>query len=395
MKSSIRLLITIPSVAALYGGPSKSVRELAQALGRQGTSVDFVTTNANGTEVLDVPLQTWVEETYYRLQYFSCNIWGDYKWSFPLARWLKANLHHYDIVHINAVFSLTNLPFYWYCRCQQVPYMVAPRGMLEPWAIAYKSNKKRMYYQLFERRALQQASAIQALASPEAKNIYTLGLNTPIITISNGIHRQDFERLEDPNLFYRYFPKTRGKTLLLFLGRIDPKKGLDLLASAFAKVLTQYPNTHLVIAGPDNVGFLSTAKQYFQKAGCLQSVMFTGLLTGNLKYSALAAADLYIAPSYSEGFSMSVLEGMASGLPCIITTGCNFPEADRANAVRTVDISDAAITKALLECLSDLPAAKAMGQRARQFVLENYTWDRIATQLVDVYTAILAEQHFP
>ena len=126
MTHPLRLLITIPALGSVYGGPSKSVRQLAQALGQQGALVDLVTTNANGTEKLDVSLQTWQEERHYRLQYFPCRVWGDYKWSTPLATWVGENLHHYDAVHLSAIFSLTNLPFYWHCRRQRIPYIIAP-----------------------------------------------------------------------------------------------------------------------------------------------------------------------------------------------------------------------------------------------------------------------------
>jgi glycosyltransferase involved in cell wall biosynthesis len=391
----MQLLITIPAIGSVYGGPSKSVRELAQELGRQGAMVDLVTTNANGTEKLDVPLQTWLEEHHYRLQYFSCHVWGDYKWSPPLATWVGQNLKNYDAVHLNAIFSLTNLPFYWHCRRQRIPFIIAPRGMLEPWALAYKAHKKRLYYHLLERPALNHASAIHTLASTEADKITSLGLKPPTVIIPNGIHRQNFATPGDPALFYQQFPHTQGKTLILFLGRLDPKKGLDLLAPAFAQVQAKFPHTHLAIAGPDNVNFLPTAQRYFAETYCDSAVTFTGMLTGDLKQAALAAADVYVAPSYSEGFSMSVLEAMASGLPCIITTGCNFPEAAQANAAKVVDIQADAIADALIECLSDPSAAKVMGDRARQFVLNNYTWDKVAAQLIEVYQAILQQAPLP
>ncbi|NEO04037.1 MAG: glycosyltransferase, partial [Moorea sp. SIO3I7] len=118
-------------------------------------------------------------------------------------------------------------------------------------------------------------------------------------------------------------------------------------------------------------------------------VTFTGMLTGSLKYAALAAASIYVAPSYSEGFSMSVLEGMASGLPCVITTGCNFPEAATANVAHVVDIDAEAIANALNQCLQFPQQAKEMGTRARQLIFEQYTWDSIAKKMIQVYTAII------
>ncbi len=170
---------------------------------------------------------------------------------------------------------------------------------------------------------------------------------------------------------------------------MTPKKGLDLLAPAFAKVHNKFPQTHLIVAGPDSIGFLPTVKDYFKQAGCLDAVTFTGMVKGSLKYAALAAASFYVSPSYSEGFSMSVLEGMASGLPCVITTGCNFPEAAAAKAAYVVDIDADAIADALIECLSNSQQSKEIGDRAREFIFQNYTWEQAAKKLSQVYEDIL------
>lgn len=112
-----------------------------------------------------------------------------------------------------------------------------------------------------------------------------------------------------------------------------------------------------------------------------------------MKYSALASASIYIAPSYSEGFSMSILEGMASGLPCIFTTACNFPEAKEAQAAKVVEVNVEEITEALSLCLSHPQEAKEMGLRAREFILNNYTWDKIAGSLISVYQEIISKKN--
>ena len=385
----MKILIVIPAVGNVYGGPSKCVFELAQALGRLSINVDIITTNANGKTNLEVPLNVWIKETHYRIQYFAYWGWGDYKVSGSMIQWLFQHISDYDLVHTNAIFSLPNLPAYWACRLRQVPYIVTPHGMLEPWALAYKAWKKRLFYTLFEKPALNYASALQMLASTEAEQVKLLGIKSPLAVVPNGIHHQDFAKLLEPELFYRQFPHTRNKKLILFLGRIDPKKGLDLLAKAFSTVHKQFPQTHSIVAGPDNINFLPTAKNYFAEANCLEAVTFTGMLTGELKYAALAAASIYIAPSYSEGFSMSVLEGMASGLACVITTGCNFPEAAKARAAHVVNIDEQQISTALIECLEYPQQAREMGDRARQLILENYTWDKIATKMIATYEAIL------
>ena len=388
----MKVLIVVPALGNVYGGPSKSVVELAEAIGKRGVSIDIVATNANGSKALDFPLLTWIQKNNYRVQYFP--YWNilDYKFTCSLTYWLFHHVSEYDLVHTNAVFSYPVIPAYWACRIHQIPYTVTPRGMLEPWALSYKANKKKLYYALFEKPALQKASTIQLLASTEAEGIKPLNLKAPLVVIPNGIHRQDFDNLPDPKYFYEKFPDTFNKNLILFLGRIDPKKGLDLLAPAFAQVLAKFPQSHLIVAGPDNIDFLLKVQDYFNQEGCLNAVTFTGMLTGSIKRAALSAAKVYVAPSYSEGFSMSVLEGMASGLPCVITTGCNFPEAATAKAAHVVEIDSNAIAEALIQCLQSPQEAKAMGARARELILKEYTWDKIATKLIDIYQKIINQQ---
>lgn len=391
----MRILMLAPALGPVYGGPSKSIVELTEAIGQQNCSIDLVSTNANGGRPLQVPLRQWIEKSSYRLQYFPSYSFQNYHWSWQLRQWLWLNISNYDLIHINALFALTNLAAYHASRIHQVPYIITPRGMLEPWALTYKAWKKKPYYTLFDRPALNHASAVHMLSLAEANQVRPLWLKAPMLIVPNGIHHQSFEPLASPDRFFQEFPATRGKNLVLFLGRIHPKKGLDLLAQAFSKVHIQFPNTHLVIAGPDQTNLLPTVEKYFLQIGCLDAVTFTGMLTGDLKQAALAAATVYVAPSYSEGFSMSVLEGMASGLPCVITTGCNFPEAASAQVAHVVDPSADPIAAALSHCLQDPATAKAMGQRARQFIFDHYTWNKIAKDLIQAYGAIIEKRPIP
>lgn len=387
----MKILLVIPGIGSVYGGTSKIAIELAQTLGRQGTFIDIVTTNANGLADLNVPLKTWINQEFYRVKYFPRWHIGDYKLSYSLTKWLFDNVTNYDLVHTIAVFSYPVSITHLACKIHRIPYINNPQGMLEPWALKYKSWKKKLYYNLIEKASLNNASAIQMLNQAEAQNVKPLNLRSPLFIVPNGINCQEFELQHNPKTFYEQFPHTRGKTLILFLGRIDPKKGIDLLAPAFAKALTKFSNAHLIIAGPDSTGFLPTVQNYFTEEGCLDNVTFTGMLTGVMKYAALAAASIYVAPSYSEGFSMSVLEAMASGLPCIITKGCNFPEAANNQAAFVVDIESLAIANALLDCLSNPEQAKIMGERARKFVFEKYTWDQVARAMQLVYAEVLQQ----
>ena len=385
----MKILSVSPYLGTSYGGTTKVVTEIAQELGSLDCNLDLVTTNANDREILDVPLKIWLEHNNYRVQYFAAWHRRDLIFSLSLIQWLWQNCPNYDLVHTNTIFSPLISLIHFICHLKNIPYLATPHGMLEPWALSYKTWKKKHYYNFLEKPLLQKAKAIQTLASSEAEKIHHLGL-THTVTIPNGIHIQEYQSLPEPDIFYQQFPQTINKTLILFLGRIDPKKGLDLLAPAFAKIQQNFPHSHLVIAGQDSINFLPTVESYFREQACRDAVTFTGMLTGNLKLAALAAADLYVAPSYSEGFSMSILEGMASGLPCIITTGCNFPEAAKAKVAHVVDPNPKSITQALVNCFENPEQAKQMGIAARQFIFNNYTWDIAAQKLVKVYQEILS-----
>lgn len=383
----MKILVVTPYLGATYGGTSKVVTELVQRVGELGVTVDLIATNANDSDNLDVPLNVWIDKECYRVQYFSCWHRHDLIISPSLITWLFNHVIDYSLVHTHTMFSPLLSATHYISKFHQIPYIMTPHGMLEPWALSYKAWKKRFYYALFEKPALQLSNAIQVLATGEENSVKSLNLKQPVVIVPNGIDRQEFESLSETEIFYQQFPATRNKTLILFLGRIDPKKGLNLLAPAFAKVHNQFPQTHLVVAGPDSIGFLPAAQSYFEQAKCLDAVTFTGMLTGSLKYAALAAASLYVAPSYSEGFSMSVLEGMASGLPCVITIGCNFPEAADAKAAYVVNIDADAIADALIYFLKNPKYAKKMGDRAREFIFQNYTWEQSAKKLTQVYEA--------
>ena len=384
----MKILMTIPYLASVYGGPSKVVKDLANNLGNRGIEVDLITTNAGGHTKLDVPINCWIERDGYSVQFFNCFHQYDFVLSASLGRWMAKNVANYDVVHTHNMFAPAMAIACWICRKQNIPYVTTPHGMLEPWALSYKASKKSLYYKHVEIPLLKSASAIHVLNDLEESNVNTLGFPQTTI-IHNGIHRKTFEAHAKPDLLYQKFPDIQNKKIILFLGRIDPKKGLDLLAPAFATAKARFPNIHLIVAGPDSTNFLPTAQSYFAQENCLEAVTFTGMLMGELKRAVLAAADIYIAPSYSEGFSMSVLEGMATGLPCIITTGCNFPEAAIAKAAHVVETNSQAIASALVQCLQDETGAKALGRRAKGFVLKNYTWEQSAEKLSQVYSSIV------
>lgn len=377
-----------PYVSAVYGGPARSVTETCAALGRAGLDVDLVTTDANGARPLDLPQGDWISHPSHRMRVFPLRPRRGPFLSRALASWVSREARRYDVVHAQMFFNHPAHVAAAAARRAGVPYVITPRGTFEPWALKHKGLKKRAYLAWTGKRLMAGAAAVQALAPKEAVDVIAAVPGARVITIPNGVSQAELDAPLIAGLFWERFPSLIEKRLILFLSRVHQKKGLDVLAAAFGAVHREFPEAHVVVAGPDD-GYEATARRLFAEAGCSESVSFVGMLDGALKRAALAAAEIYVLPSYSEGFSMSVLEAMAAAKPCVITHGCNFPEAATAGAAHVVAAESEPIGNALLACLRSPGDAKQMGVMARQFVRTHYTWEIVATDLAAVYQGIV------
>jgi len=253
--------------------------------------------------------------------------------------------------------------------------------MLEPWALNNGKWKKRAYLSAVEIPVLRGAIGLRALTKAETIDYRNIGLRNPIKVIPNGI---DMPEVSSPRGFLEAFPHLADRRLVLFLGRIHQKKGIDLLCRAWARLERSVPDAHLVIAGPDDAGTLDGLIELVRKLDISGRVTFTGMLRGPLKWSALAAATLFVLPSHSEGFSMAVLEALGSGLPCLLSFNCHFPEVTEHGCGWEIDADEEQLTSALACALAVAPAEMAeMAQRGRHLIRSRYTWSAIGTSMAD------------
>ena len=239
-------------------------------------------------------------------------------------------------------------------------------------------------------RALRNADAIHAITPAEKRRIADLGYQTPVTVAPNGIDSAPFDTLPDPREFLNRFPALENKRVILFLGRLNPTKGLDILARAFSAIARRFPDAVLLMAGPDEEGGQRIMESILRSEGVLDRTLFTGMLTGYDKLAAMSRADLFVLPSYSEGFSIAILEAMAARLPVVITEGCNFPEVAEHGAGFVVEASDRPVTEAVGTLLSNHDLRVRMGEQGRKLVSERYTWRVTATTLADLYRDLVA-----
>jgi glycosyltransferase involved in cell wall biosynthesis len=266
-----------------------------------------------------------------------------------------------------------------------VPYLIAAHGMADPWALRQKRLKKSLYTFLIEGKNLRRASCLHALTRPEVEHFRALAPRTPVCLVPNGVDLAPLDDLPPRAELEREHPELAGKFVLLFLARLHVKKGLDQLAPALAEVARERPDLHLLLAGPDD-GALGPFRQQAQALGIGHRVTHLGHVAGDRARRAWGAADAFVLPSRSEGFSMAVLEALACRLPALITTACHFPEvaAERAGLVVPPTVPGISIgLRGLLERSASERAA--MGERGRALVASRYTWDRQAERLAAVY----------
>ena len=286
-------------------------------------------------------------------------------------------------VHIHGLWQRSTSAAAHLARSQNKPYVISAHGMLESWALANKKWKKRLYAALFERRNLSRAACLHALTQAEARDYRRFGLTNPIAVIPNGV---GLPAGHSADAFFERFPALRGKSLVLFLGRIHFKKGLDILAEAWVKVAARFPDAHLVLAGPDFEGTQSRILRQLEALSLGARTTFTGMLQGDEKWSALAAAEVFILPSYSEGLSVSVLEAMGMGLPVIVTEQCNLPDVKKHQCGWTIQPRMSDVESALIHLLELSPRDRQLlGQNGRSLVAERYTWPIVGRQMAEVY----------
>lgn len=307
--------------------------------------------------------------------------------SSPLRRQFAREVEAADALHIHGLWEASTVVAARVAHAQGKPYIVSAHGMLEPWALAQGRLKKQVYAALMERPIVTRAACLHALTRAEASQYRAFGAKQPIAVVPNAV---SVPQQLDAEPFFQRFPELRGRRLLLYLGRLHPKKGLDLLQTAWPELSKRHPEWHLVLAGPDAAGTEGKLRSAFQQAGVLPNVTFTGMLGPELKWSAFAAAEVFVLPSYSEGLSMGVLEALGAHVPVVITTHCNLPEAVAAGAGWEIEADAASLAQALREAMrSSREENRERGRRGGYLVTSRYNSGVVAQQMAEVYNFAL------
>ncbi|MEH1839649.1 MAG: hormogonium polysaccharide biosynthesis glycosyltransferase HpsP [Nostoc sp.] len=390
----MKILQIVPSISLIYGGPSQMVLGLAPALVREGAKVTIITTDSNGDNgqiPLDVPLNRPIKQDGYEVIYFRCAPFRRYKFSIDLLNWLKRHTHEFDIAHIHALFSPISSAAAIVCRQQKLPYIFRPLGTLDPADLQKKKQLKQLYVAIIERQNLAGAAAIHFTSAQEAKISKRFGVSTPDLVIPLGV----IPPQSPIQNVYSLLRIPEDAPLVLFMSRIDPKKGLNLLIPALEKLLAVGYKFHFVLAGtnPQDPDYEKKIISQIQNSPLRSHTTITGFVTGELKASLLQAADLFILPSYYENFGIAVAEAMVAGIPVVISDQvhiCQQIRDSESGWVGATDIQE--LLELLQEALQNPAERQRRGLNAQKYALENFSWDAIARQTIQAYQKILANK---
>lgn len=308
--------------------------------------------------------------------------------AFGYARDFSATLDRFDpdLVYSVGLWRAPSLAVLRWHRRTKRPYVVAPHGMLDPWAVRNSGLKKKIAGWVFQNQQLRRAACIRALCQSEADSIRAYGLRNPICIIPNGIDLPDAK--SQPVARPESFPA--DKKILLYLGRLHPKKGLVPLLAAWGNSRTQGKDWILAIAGWDQSGHEAQLKQQVAALGLADSVLFLGPQFGDAKQACYQDCDGFILPSFSEGLPMVVLEAWAYSKPVIMTPACNLPEGFAAHAALSVDPTPASLADGLNRFFALEPDYRRfMGQQGRLLVHDRFVWPKLGAEMATVYAWIL------
>jgi glycosyltransferase involved in cell wall biosynthesis len=374
MPSSLRHLHFTQSLEPLEGGGlGRAALDLHLQLHQEGFVSRLFTTRAADFH------RQWPEVFQYprsgpQKAFFS---WG-------LRQEAACKLANVDVVHGHGFYVYPNWAVGTQARRQGKPLVYHPQGMFEPWILQRSRLKKRLVLSLFDGENMAQCRLWRALSDKEAGQIRRQGFEAPIVVAPNGVRLEELDAAL-PAGSETHLPLTeraRQRKRLVFMARLHPKKGLDLLLPAWSRLQPHLADWELLVAGPDEGGYRATVEGLIRELDLNGCVTLTGPVTGPSKLALLRSADVFVLPSYSEGVPVAVLEAMACRVPAVVTRESNIPELEKVGGGWLCAANAESLCAALGKALNCSEAErKVRGQTARALVEKRYTWCRIAASI--------------
>ena len=387
----MRIVHVIATLAAEEGGPSRAVLDMAMAMAQRGHEVSIQTTDY-GDAPVDVTAATGLGV---KIDIHPVGVPRRWKRSTALRAALERDLPKADVVHLHSLYLYHCLVTEQICRQARVPYILRPHGTLDPFLQQRHRSRKALVGALFQNRVTDNAAGLHFTAQEEQTLARPYARGQKGFVVPLPLDPAEFAALPPATRFAELYPETAGRRVVLFMSRLNFKKGLDLLVEAFGRVAAEQPDLHLVIAGPDD-GMRAAVETWVSEAGLDQRVTLPGMLRGEARLAALAAAELSVLPSYSENFGYAVVEAMACGLPVLISNNVNiWREVQAADAGLVCEASVDALTQSLRQSLHDATQNQDRGAKGKALVERLFSPAAVGAQLEEMYEAVRSKRQGP
>lgn len=372
----------IASANPAHGGPIEALKQTTKVLSTLGHVTEAVT--------LDDPADPWVKDSNFVNHALGprTRIYG---FSRRLIPWLKKNAGTYDVVIQHGLWNYTSFATWSALKSISKPYYVYTHGMLDPWfrqSYPIKHIAKQIVWWLADGCLIRDARAV--LFTTEEERLLARNAFWPYhpreVVVSYGTADVPSDPDKQTAAFRQLLPQSGGRRYLLFLSRIHPKKGCDLLIRAFASVASTYPDLDLVVAGPDQLGMGAELKNIARQESIAHRIYWLGMLQGDVKWGAFRGCEAFVLPSHQENFGIVVAEAMACGRPVLITNKVNiWREVQAANAGLVSDDNQSEVTDLLRRFLAMPPQHIAgMANAARQLFLNRFEIEGVAKNLLAI-----------
>lgn len=384
----MRIVHALECIDPASGGPVNSVSSLAVAQAGFGHDVILVTVRSADHDRWRKLLLSQLPA---RNRFSIVAIDQRHPWIVPgrKARSLvRQHVEDADVVHSHGLWNPFNVMVARTALKTETGLVISPRGMLDPWSLRQGRGRKALALALVWRRIFEACLFVHALTEAERALMEPVAGRSRIKVFPNGLlldaDGNGTRRRADGMVFRRQYQKIRDRPYILFLGRLHYKKGLDCLIDAFKIVSRCDEMIQLVVAGPDQ-GILHDLARNVRRMGIGDRVHFVGPLYGAIKRSALSGARCFCLPSYQEGFSMAILEALASGTPVVISKHCHFGEVETCGAGTVSELNPAALAGAINQYIFDDAICSLASEAGLRLVREKYDLNRIACAMLDAY----------
>lgn len=370
----MKILSFVSSLDLACGGPSRSVPMLVKGLAELGVDITLMTIrtekmNTHALEGTTAKLKV-LEPSFTRKE---------------IAHYLMDEKFH--LIQIQSMWELSYHKVMVEARKQGIPYIVTPRGMLEPWSLSQKKLKKKLAWWLYQRNDVQKSACVFSTAKMEAEHVSELGITTCKAVIPNGIETDAYPCKSSVD---------GVRKQVLFLSRIHVKKGIEILFEAWKRVASAFPDWQLQVIGNGDTEYIHTLEMKVERLGLKDSIRILPPVFGNDKTRIYQESALFCLPSFSENFGLVIAEAMSCGTPVITTTNCPWDILNETNTGWCIDLSVDNLECAFREALSMSPAELYdMGQRASKLIFDNFDYRSVIRKTLRLYEWLLGGGNKP